>query len=76
MKEAKKAAAAEKKKANARGGSSVMEAPLMPFPARGRSRASQRSADKRAQNQQLEGATVQVVDSSGRSMRGTIRTRG
>lgn len=41
-----------------------------------RSRASLRSAEKRSRNQQLEGATVQVVDSNGRSMRGVIRTRG
>jgi TP901 family phage tail tape measure protein len=41
-----------------------------------RSRASQRSAEKRSRNQQIEGATVRVVDSSGRALRGTIVTRG
>ena len=44
--------------------------------AKARSKAAQRSADRRRGIQRAEGTIVQVVDSSGRSMRGTIRTRG
>jgi TP901 family phage tail tape measure protein len=69
--------AAEVKAAKkAQGRTQQVEAGVDPRSVRSRSSASQRSADRRRRGQQLEGTTVRVVDSNGRSMRGTIRTRG